>query len=110
MDSLYFPPGNEGSSTVTQVTGVLGHRCRIQPLEPDAVPAVRPDLPSQVQSSASSGSAAKQLKQLTRLTFKTAEAPLAAAALSASSHITATYDLLAIQPLSERVLAQAKPP
>lgn len=47
-----------------------------------------------------------QLSQLTRLNFTTAEAPLAAAALTASNPITASYDILAVQPLSERVLVQ----
>lgn len=60
----------------------------------------------QPSGNAPAPSGAKQLRQLTRLTFKTAEAPMAAAALIPNSPITSTYDLLAVQPMSERLLTQ----
>lgn len=50
------------------------------------------------------------IQQLTRLTLATEDSTAAAQALSGSRQGTAaTYDLLAIQPLSERVLQQVSP-
>ena len=69
--------------------------------DPEALQAKQPQ-----QQPPAIPSAPPQLQQLSRLTFATAEAPLAATALAPNSAITATYDVLGVQPLSERVLTQ----
>ena len=53
------------------------------------------------------GSAALGVRQLTRLTLATDDAA-SAAGLSIMQSVTSSYDLLAIQPLSERVLQQVR--
>lgn len=47
-----------------------------------------------------------QVQQLSRLTLATDEAALAAAALAPGAPLPAGYDVVAVQPLSERVLQQ----
>lgn len=49
-----------------------------------------------------------QVQQLARLTLATDEAALAAAALAPGAPLPAGYDLVAVQPLSERVLQQVR--
>ena len=52
------------------------------------------------------GAAPRQLAQVSRLTIALEEAATAAQLLGAANPITASYDLLAVQPLSERVFQQ----
>lgn len=46
------------------------------------------------------------IQQLTRLTLATEDSPAAAQAFTGAQSAAATYDLVAIRPLSERVLQQ----
>jgi hypothetical protein len=88
------------------------HRCAQRPLDAATLAAAGPGtgaaqraLQGLIRHQAPPG----QLGQLTRLTVA-ADEPAAAAQLlgPAPSPITASYDLLAVQPLSERVFQQAR--
>ena len=49
------------------------------------------------------------MQQLSRLTLAVDEAAVAAAALAPGAPLPAGYDIVAVQPLSERVLQQVSP-
>lgn len=51
----------------------------------------------------------QQVQQLSRLTLAVDEAAVAAAALAPGAPLPAGYDIVAVQPLSERVLQQVSP-
>ncbi|KAK9918607.1 hypothetical protein WJX75_005327 [Coccomyxa subellipsoidea] len=86
-------------------------RCTQQPIEAATLAAVGPGVAEALRSQQglirNGGAAPRQLAQLSRLTVALEEAAAAAQLLGASNPITASYDLLAVQPLSERVFQQA---
>jgi len=105
-----------------QVEGRISHvdRCSFSPISSQALSAASTGSATALRLSACNPLAATHsvlpcssaqaspapLRQLTRLTVSVADA-VAGAALAAAAPITATYDLLAVEPKSERALAQA---
>ena len=86
------------------------HRCTQQPIEAATLAAAGPGVAEALRSQQSlirnGGAAPRQLAQVSRLTVALEEAAAAAQLLGAPNPITASYDLLAVQPLSERVFQQ----
>ena len=75
-----------------------------------AGPRVMEALRSQQGLIRDGGAASRQFLQVSRLTVAVEEAAAAAQLLGGPNPITASYDLLAVQPLSERVFQQVPQP
>ncbi|BDA47015.1 Ribonuclease P protein subunit p30 [Coccomyxa sp. Obi] len=86
-------------------------RCTQRPLEAATLAAAGPGVTEALRCQQGlirdGGAAPRQLLQVSRLTVAVEEAAAAAQLLGGPNPITASYDLLAVQPLSERVFQQA---